>query len=81
MQSRHLRHGHPGRGAQLSTLIASALADIAMCRTDTDPLNRMALHTVPMHTGKFCFLPGVGAYYPMKVCLPDHVAGAGTGAE
>ncbi|WP_292213925.1 hypothetical protein [Mesorhizobium sp.] len=44
MLSRHPRHGYSGRGARLPTLIGSALADIAMGRTDTDPLDRILAH-------------------------------------
>lgn len=60
-------HGMAIQGAtQLPALIGSALADIAMGRTDTNPFDRMAWHTVPMHTGRPWFLPVVGAYYRMK---------------
>ncbi len=38
-------------GAQLPTLIGSALAYIAMGRTHTVPLDRIAWHTVSMHAG------------------------------
>ena len=58
--------GYSGHGAQLSTLIGSVLADVAMGRNDTNPLEGMAWNTVPMHTGKPWFLPVVGAYYRMK---------------
>ncbi|MDI5936107.1 NAD(P)/FAD-dependent oxidoreductase [Halomonas kalidii] len=62
--------GYSGHGAQVSTLIGSVLADIAMGRKDTNPLDGMAWRAVPMHTGKPWFLPIVGAYYRMKDMLP-----------
>ncbi|MES0029443.1 hypothetical protein NKJ73_21105 [Mesorhizobium sp. M0074] len=49
MQSRHLRHGR--HTAQLSTMIGSAFAHIAMGRTVTNPLGG-SLDMVPMYTGK-----------------------------
>jgi glycine/D-amino acid oxidase-like deaminating enzyme len=42
--------GYSGRGAQLSTLIGSVLADLAMGRTDTNPIDGMrwnAAHCKP----------------------------------
>jgi hypothetical protein len=48
MQSRQYGMGYSGHGAG-SSLIGSALADIAM-DSDTNPLDGMARHTVPMHT-------------------------------
>jgi glycine/D-amino acid oxidase-like deaminating enzyme len=62
--------GYSGHGAQVSTLIGKALADIAMGRSDTNPLDGVAWNAVPMHTGKPWFLPIVGAYYRMKDMLP-----------
>ncbi|WP_296741169.1 FAD-binding oxidoreductase [Mesorhizobium sp.] len=62
--------GYSGHGAQMSTLIGSALADIAMGRTDTNPLEGLPLQSVPLHTGKPWFLPIVGAYYRFKDALP-----------
>ena len=62
--------GYSGHGAQMSTLIGNVLADIAMGRKDTNPLDGLAWHAVPMHTGKPWFLPIVGAYYRMKDMLP-----------
>ncbi len=58
--------GYSGHGAQLSTLIGEVLADIAMGRTDTNPLDGLPWNAVPMHTGKPWFLPLVGAYYRLK---------------
>jgi hypothetical protein len=46
------------------------LADIAMGRSDTNPLDGVTWNAVPMHTGKPWFLPIVGAYYRMKDMLP-----------
>ena len=62
--------GYSGHGAQLSTLIGNVLADIAMGRKNTNPLDGLAWRAVPMHTGKPWFLPIVGAYYRMKDMLP-----------
>jgi glycine/D-amino acid oxidase-like deaminating enzyme len=62
--------GYSGHGAQMATLIGNVLADIAMGRKDTNPLDGLAWHAVPMHTGKPWFLPIVGAYYRMKDMLP-----------
>ncbi|MER8406127.1 hypothetical protein NKH16_15495 [Mesorhizobium sp. M1307] len=49
MQSRHLRYKR--HTAQSSTLIGSALADIVMGRTVTNPLGGWPAH-VPMYTGR-----------------------------
>jgi glycine/D-amino acid oxidase-like deaminating enzyme len=62
--------GYSGHGAQMSTLIGNVLADIAMGRKDTNPLDGLAWRAVPMHTGKPWFLPIVGAYYRMRDMLP-----------
>jgi glycine/D-amino acid oxidase-like deaminating enzyme len=62
--------GYSGHGAQMSTLIGNVLADIAMGRKETNPLEGLAWRAVPMHTGKPWFLPIVGAYYRMKDMLP-----------
>lgn len=62
--------GYSGHGAQMSTLIGNVLADIAMGHDDTNPLDGLSWHAVPMHTGKPWFLPVVGAYYRMKDMLP-----------
>jgi glycine/D-amino acid oxidase-like deaminating enzyme len=61
--------GYSGHGAQMATLIGNVLADIAMGRKDTNPLDGLAWHAVPMHTGKPWFLPIVGAYYRMRDML------------
>lgn len=62
--------GYSGHGAQLSTLIGGVLADIAMGRTDTNPIGDMAWNAVPLHTGKPWLLPLVGSYYRLKDMLP-----------
>ncbi|TIP99811.1 MAG: FAD-binding oxidoreductase [Mesorhizobium sp.] len=61
--------GYSGHGAQLSTLIGNVLADIAMGRTDTNPIGGMDWNAVPLHTGKPWFLPMVGTYYRLKDLL------------
>lgn len=48
-----------GATHQLPTLIGSALADIAMGRTDTDPLDRILAHGADARR-KPGFLPVVG---------------------
>ncbi|MER9430377.1 hypothetical protein [Mesorhizobium sp. M0408] len=63
MQSRHLRHGR--HTAQLSTLIGSALADIVMGRTATNPLGGMACTCADVHR-KALVLSLLGAYCRMK---------------
>jgi glycine/D-amino acid oxidase-like deaminating enzyme len=62
--------GYSGHGAQMSTLIGNVLADIAMGRNDTNPLDGLPWRAVPLHTGKPWFLPIVGTYYRMKDMLP-----------
>ncbi|PTW47744.1 NAD(P)/FAD-dependent oxidoreductase [Rhodovulum kholense] len=58
--------GYSGHGAQMSTLIGAALADIAMGRDDTNPLNGLDWPPIPFNTGKPWFLPVVGAYFRLK---------------
>ncbi|MBB3525685.1 NAD(P)/FAD-dependent oxidoreductase [Rhizobium sp. BK456] len=62
--------GYSGHGAQLSTFMGSALANMAMGRKDANPLDGFAWPAVPMHTGNPWFLPIVGTYYRMKDLLP-----------
>ncbi|MGO4851814.1 NAD(P)/FAD-dependent oxidoreductase [Phaeovulum sp. W22_SRMD_FR3] len=62
--------GYSGHGAQMSTLIGAALADIAMGVEGSNPLDAMAWKAVPLHTGKPWFMPVVGAYYRVKDALP-----------
>ncbi|WP_404401885.1 NAD(P)/FAD-dependent oxidoreductase [Pelagibacterium halotolerans] len=61
--------GYSGHGAQLSTLIGSVLADIAMGRLDTNPLSGMHWRALPFTAGKPWFLPIVGTWYRMKDAL------------
>lgn len=56
------------RSAQLSTLIGSVPADIAMARRDTNPPEGIAWNAVPMQTG--WLLPIGRAYYQVKDMLP-----------
>lgn len=58
--------GYSGHGAQLSTLWGQVLADMAMGRTDTNPLPDMDWPRVPLHSGKPWFLPMVGMYFGLK---------------
>lgn len=58
--------GYSGHGAQMSTLIGQALADMAMGRTDTNPLDGLDWPSIPMHTGTPWFLPLVGMYFGLK---------------
>ena len=58
--------GYSGHGAQISTLLGQVLADLAMGRTDTNPLQGLAWPKVPLHSGKPWFLPLVGIYFGLK---------------
>lgn len=58
--------GYSGHGAQLSTLMGQVLADMAMGRTDTNPLQGLDWPQVPLHSGKPWFLPLVGMYFGLK---------------
>lgn len=58
--------GYSGHGAQLSTLVGSALADMAMGKHDTNPLAGLDWPAIPLHAGKPWFLPLVGAYFKFK---------------
>lgn len=58
--------GYAGHGAQLSTLWGQVLADLAMGRTDTNPLQGLEWPRVPLHSGKPWFLPLVGMYFGLK---------------
>ena len=58
--------GFSGHGAQMSTLIGQVLADLAMGRTDTNPLDGMDWPKVPFHSGKPWFLPFVGLWFGLK---------------
>jgi glycine/D-amino acid oxidase-like deaminating enzyme len=58
--------GYSGHGAQMSTLIGQALADIAMGREDTNPLTGLDWPAIPLHSGKPWFLPLVGQWFALK---------------
>ncbi|WP_339115200.1 FAD-dependent oxidoreductase [Thioclava sp. GXIMD2076] len=58
--------GYSGHGAQMSTLIGQALADMAMGVKDTNPLAGLDWPTIPLHSGKPWFLPLVGMYFSLK---------------
>ncbi|OWV73858.1 FAD-dependent oxidoreductase [Rhizobium sp. R339] len=62
--------GYSGHGAQLSTFMGNALADMAMGRKDANPLDGFAWPAVPLHTGNPWFLPVVGTYYRIKDLMP-----------
>ncbi len=58
--------GYSGHGAQMSTLIGQALADMAMGRSDTNPLAGLDWPAIPLHGGKPWFLPLVGLWFGLK---------------
>ncbi|OAN75751.1 FAD-dependent oxidoreductase [Sulfitobacter sp. EhC04] len=58
--------GYSGHGAQMSTLIGQALADMAMGRKDTNPLDGLDWPAIPLHSGKPWFLPLVGMWFALK---------------
>lgn len=58
--------GYSGHGAQLSTLLGQVLADQAMGRTDTNPLEGMDWPAVPALNGKPWFLPLAGLWFRLK---------------
>ena len=58
--------GYSGHGAQMATLMGQVLADMAMGRTDTNPLQGLDWPKVPLHSGKPWFLPLVGMYFGLK---------------
>jgi glycine/D-amino acid oxidase-like deaminating enzyme len=62
--------GYSGHGAQMSTLIGSALADMAMGSDETNPLNGLRWDAVPFFSGKPWFMPILGSYYRLKDWLP-----------
>ncbi|WP_183920133.1 FAD-binding oxidoreductase [Rhizobium lentis] len=62
--------GYSGHGAQLSTFMGNALADMAMGQKDANPLDGFAWPAVPLHAGNPWFLPIVGTYYRMKDLMP-----------
>ncbi|OKH87207.1 FAD-binding oxidoreductase [Thalassospira sp. TSL5-1] len=58
--------GYSGHGAQMSTLIGQALADLAMGRNDTNPLADLDWPAIPFNSGKPWFLPLVGMWFGLK---------------
>lgn len=58
--------GYSGHGAQMSTLIGQVLADLAMGRTGTNPLEGLDWPVVPALNGKPWFLPLVGIWFGLK---------------
>jgi len=58
--------GYSGHGAQLSTLLGQVLADLAMGRTDTNPLDGMDWPAVPALNGRPWFLPLAGMWFKLK---------------
>lgn len=58
--------GYSGHGAQLSTLLGQALADMAMGRSDSNPLQGLDWPAIPAHSGKPWFLPFIGAWFALK---------------
>ena len=58
--------GYSGHGAQMSTLIGQALADLAMGRKDTNPLDGLSWPPIPFNSGKPWFLPLVGLWFGLK---------------
>jgi len=58
--------GYSGHGAQMSTLIGQALADMAMGSTETNPLQGLDWPSIPVYSGKPWFLPVVGMWFGLK---------------
>lgn len=58
--------GYSGHGAQLSTLLGQVLADQAMGRMDTNPLEGLDWPAVPALNGKPWFLPLAGLWFRLK---------------
>ncbi|WOI58106.1 FAD-binding oxidoreductase [Palleronia sp. LCG004] len=58
--------GYSGHGAQLSTLMGEVLADLALGRRDTNPLDGMDWPAVPALNGKPWFLPLAGLWFGLK---------------
>ncbi len=58
--------GYSGHGAQMSTLVGQVLADIALGRRGTNPLEGLAWPAIPAHSGKPWFLPLVGLWFGLK---------------
>ncbi|MCZ0811594.1 FAD-binding oxidoreductase [Roseovarius sp. EGI FJ00037] len=58
--------GYSGHGAQMSTLIGAALADMAMGKPESNPLEGLDWPRVPGYSGRPWFLPLVGIWFAMK---------------
>ncbi|WP_372675075.1 NAD(P)/FAD-dependent oxidoreductase [Aquicoccus sp.] len=58
--------GYSGHGAQMSTLVGAALADMAMGHEGTNPLAGLVWPTVPGYSGRPWFLPLVGLWFGIK---------------
>ena len=58
--------GYSGHGAQMSTLLGQTLADLAMGKTDTNPLAGMDWPAVPALNGRPWFLPLAGLWFKLK---------------
>ncbi|WP_128255288.1 NAD(P)/FAD-dependent oxidoreductase [Falsirhodobacter deserti] len=58
--------GYSGHGAQMSTLLGHALADLALGRKGTNPLEGLDWPAIPAHSGKPWFLPLVGMWFGLK---------------
>ncbi|MEZ5773626.1 MAG: FAD-binding oxidoreductase [Hyphomicrobiaceae bacterium] len=58
--------GYSGHGAQMSTLVGQALADLAMGRPGSNPLAGLDWPPIPVHSGKPWFLPLVGLWFGLK---------------
>ena len=58
--------GYSGHGAQMSTLIGQALADMALGKEENNPLRGLDWPVIPLHSGKPWFLPLVGAWFALK---------------
>ena len=58
--------GYSGHGAQLSTLLGQVLADLAMGKRDTNPLEGLDWPAVPALNGKPWFLPLAGMWFRLK---------------
>ena len=58
--------GYSGHGAQMSTLLGQVLADLALGRGGTNPLEGLDWPAIPAHSGKPWFLPLVGLWFGLK---------------
>ncbi|MCC5960037.1 MAG: FAD-binding oxidoreductase [Rhodobacteraceae bacterium] len=58
--------GYSGHGAQMSVLIGQVLADIALGRPDTNPLEGLDWPAIPANRGRPWFLPLVGMWFGLK---------------